>query len=56
MLFDGPELEEWNHLDFSHNTAFMIAAFAINFSQAFYSFYYFLCNLQNHKCDNINPD
>lgn len=57
MLFDAPELEEWNHLDFSHNTTF-ITAFVINFSQTFYSFYYFLCNFQNHKCDNIipNPD
>lgn len=35
MLFDAPKLEEWHHLEFSHNAAFMFAAFVINFSLSF---------------------
>lgn len=38
MLFDAPKLEEWCHLQFSHNTTFMFSAFVINFSSSFFCF------------------
>lgn len=38
MLFDAPKLEEWHHLEFSYNTAFMSTAFVINISFSFFCF------------------